>query len=259
MVYRRSRHIARDIMRPERECPMAAKKRKKQRPQSKRSSALRLPQPPTAEALVYTEYEITDEPLENHHIKKLPVPVQARIDDLYELAQHDPRQVIPELERLIATYPQVPTFFNYLSIAYLAAGDQEQATAVVREAYHRHPQYLFAKVNYANLCLQQGEIGKIPGIFSQTFDLKQLYPHRTRFHVSEFTGFAWVMCRYFCAIGERETAALYYQMLLHVAPRHPMTKHAKRTLYPPWWGRTLRKWAGRLAEKADTTQRSNTT
>jgi hypothetical protein len=48
--------------------------------------------------------------------RSLPAPVQARIDDLYELAQHDPTQVIPELERLIATYPHVPTFFNYLSI-----------------------------------------------------------------------------------------------------------------------------------------------
>ena len=177
-------------------------------------------------------YDITDEPLDNRDIKRLPSQVQARIDDLYELAQHDPTQAIPELERLVTTYPHVPTFFNYLSIAYLAAGDQEQATALVREAYRRHPQYLFAKVNYANLCLQQGEIEKVPSIFDHACDLKQLYPHRTRFHVSEFTGFAWVMCRYFCAIGEWETAALYYQMLKQVAPRHPMTKHAKRSLYP---------------------------
>ena len=58
-----------------------------------------------------------------------------------------------------------------------------------------------------------------PGIFDHACDLKQLYPHRTRFHVSEFTNFAGVMCRYFCAIGERETAVLYYQMLKQVAPQ----------------------------------------
>jgi tetratricopeptide (TPR) repeat protein len=222
---------------------MAAKKRKKLRPRSKPSFASRHPQPSTADALVYAEYNITDEPLENRDIKKLPSQVQARMDDLYELAQRDPTQAIPELERLMTTYPHIPTFANHLSIAYLAAGDQEQATACVREAYRRHPQYLFAKVNYANLCLQQGEIEKVPGIFDHTFDLKQLYPHRTRFHVSEFIGFACVMCRYFCAINERETAALYYQMLKQVAPRHPMTKHAKRSLYPPFWVRWLRTWA----------------
>jgi len=239
---------------------MAGKKRPTRRPQHKPSSASRVPQPLTSDALVYTAYDITDEPLDNRDIKRLPSQVQARIDALYELAQHEPTQAIPELERLSAPYPHVPTFTNYLSIAYLAAGDQEKATTCVREASHRHPQYLFAKVNYANLCLPQGEIGKIPGIFAHACDLKQLYPHRKRFHVSEFTGFAGVMCRYFCAINERETAALYYQMLKQVAPRHPMTKHAKRSLYPPFRVRWLRAWAAkRLTEQADTTHRSDPT
>jgi len=224
---------------------MAAKKRPTRRQPPKSSSASRVPQPLTSDALVYTEYDITDEPLDNRDIKKLPGQVQVRLDDLYELAQHGPRQAIPALERLVTTYPHIPTFFNHLSIASLAAGDQEQATALVREAYRRHPQYLFARVNYANLCLHQGEIGKISGIFDHACDLKQLYPHRTRFHVSEFTNFAWVMCRYFCAINERETATLYYQMRKHVAPRHPMTRHAQRSLYPPFWVRWLRTWAAK--------------
>jgi tetratricopeptide (TPR) repeat protein len=239
---------------------MAAKKRKTRRQQPKPSVPSRIPASPTADVLVATTYDITDEPLDNRDIKRLPSQVQERIDDLYELAQHDPRQAIPELERLVTTYPHIPTFANHLSIAYLAAGDQEQAIALVREAYRRHPQYLFAKVNYANLCLQKGEVEKIPGIFNHQCDLKRLYPHRTRFHVSEFTNFAWVMCRYFCAIDERETAALYYQMLKQVAPRHPMTKHVKRTLYPPFWVRWLRTWAEkRLLEQADTPPRSDTT
>src|SRR4029453_8493426 len=239
---------------------MASKKRPTRRPQRKLSTTSRVPQPLTADALVYTEYDITDEPLENRDIKKLPSQVQARIDDLYELAQHDPRQAFPELERLGTTFPHFPAFSNHLSIAYPPARDQEQATALVREAYRRHPQYLFAKVNYANLCLQHGESEKVPGIFDHACDLKQLYPHRTRFHVSEFTNFAGVMGRYFCAIGERETATLYYRMLKHVAPRHPMTKHAKRALSPPFWVRWLRTWANKnLPEQANTRQRSDTT
>src|SRR5262249_22579362 len=164
---------------------MAGKKRSTRRPQRKLSTTSRVPQPPTADALVHTAYDITDEPLDNRDIKRLPTQVQARMDDLYELAQRNPRQVIPELERLMTTYPHIPMFANHLSIAYLAAGDQEQATAMVREAYRRHPQYLFAKVNYANVCLQQGESEKVPSIFDYAFDLKQLYPHRKRFHVSE--------------------------------------------------------------------------
>jgi hypothetical protein len=47
--------------------------------------------------------------------------------------------------------------------------------------------------------------------------------------------------------GERETAALYYRVLKQVAPKHPTTEQAERTLYTPFWIRLLRKWAARLA------------
>jgi hypothetical protein len=50
---------------------MAAKKRKKPRPQSKPSFASRHPQPSTADALVYAEYDITDEPLENRTFQRI--------------------------------------------------------------------------------------------------------------------------------------------------------------------------------------------
>jgi len=221
---------------------MATKKPKKQRPQRVRPHTPHVPSTPVVHPVVLSEYEITDAPLENRHIKRLPAQVQARLDDLSELAQRHPTQAIPELERLVTTYPQVPTFSNYLSIAYLAAGDREKTEACVRKAYRRHPQYLFARVNYANLCLQKKELGKIPGIFDHTFDLKQLYPQRKRFHLSEFTSFAGLMCRYFCAINERDIAAQYYQMLKQVAPKHPMTTQARRALYPPFWVRWLRTW-----------------
>lgn len=75
---------------------MAAKKPKKQRPQRVRPHTPHVPTAPVVHHLVLSEYEITDEPLENRHIKELPVQVQARIDDLYELAQRDPTQAIPE-------------------------------------------------------------------------------------------------------------------------------------------------------------------
>jgi hypothetical protein len=87
---------------------MAAKKRLTRRPQPKPSSASRVPQRLTSDVLVSTEYDITDEPLDNRDIKKLPGQVQARIDELYELALHHPTQAIPELERLATTYPHIP-------------------------------------------------------------------------------------------------------------------------------------------------------
>ena len=87
---------------------MAAKKRPTRHQPPKSSSASRVPQPLPSDALVYREYDITDEPLDNRDIKKLPGQVQARLDELYELALHHPTQAIPELERLVTTYPPIP-------------------------------------------------------------------------------------------------------------------------------------------------------
>ena len=56
---------------------MAAKKRPTWRQPPKPPSASRIPQRLTTDALVYAEYEITDEPLDNRDIKKLPSQVQA--------------------------------------------------------------------------------------------------------------------------------------------------------------------------------------
>jgi hypothetical protein len=42
-------------------------------------------------------------------------------------------------------------------------------------------------------------------------------------------------------------------VLKQVAPEHPITKQAKRTLYPPFWIGLLRKWAARLAQPTDKT------
>jgi tetratricopeptide (TPR) repeat protein len=224
---------------------MAAKKRKKQRQRRTKPQAAPPRKTPASAHLEHSEYELTDEPLDNPYLKHLPAQVRDTLGDLYHKAHRRPKEVISDLERLVATYPRVPVLSNYLSVAYLRTGDTEKAEACVLEAYRRHPKYLFARVNYANVCLQRGEITKIPDIFEHKLDLKQLYPRRKQFHVSEFTGFAGVMCRYYNAIGERHAAEIYYQILKQLAPRDRLTKHAKYLLYPPLWLRLLQRWAGK--------------
>ena len=85
--------------------------------------------------------------------------------------------------------------YNYLCSAYLAIGDRENSEAVALENYERHPNYLFAETNYARICLDKGDLERIPAIFNDKFDLKRLYPRRSRFHISEFVAFASVMTR----------------------------------------------------------------
>lgn len=147
-------------------------------------------------------------------------------------------------------------FSNHLSVAYMHAGESAKAEALVLESYRRYPQYLFAKINYAYLCLRKNESTKIPSIFDNDMELPLLYPHRKRFDVSEVRSFAGLMCRYYHTIGERDTAVHHYRILKQIAPRDALTKRAKRILYPPFWLRILRKRAEkRLAKQTDNSER----
>ena len=122
--------------------------------------------------------------------------------------------------------------YNYLAVAYERIGESDKAESIVLENMRKNPDYLFARLNYAQLCLEKGEYAKIPEIFDHKFDLKLLYPKRKRFHVSEVANFTAFMGIYFLEIGEREIAERYDYIVHQIAPRFPMARRLRRQLYP---------------------------
>ena len=54
---------------------------------------------------------------------------------------------------------------------------------IIIKNYQINPSYLFAKVGYAQLCMHDDELDKIPEIFDKKYELKALYPERDFFHV----------------------------------------------------------------------------
>ena len=90
---------------------------------------------------------------------------------------------------LIKQYPRVLQLYNYLSVAYARAGQRQEAEAVVQENYQQNPEYLFARLNYAEVCLARADYAQVADIFAHTFDLHALYPQRKRFHLSEVANF----------------------------------------------------------------------
>jgi len=121
-------------------------------------------------------------------------------------------------------------------------GQYEASEQTVEESMRRHPDYLFARINYAQILLRRGETERVAEIFDHKFDLKLLYPKRKRFHVSEVAGFMGVIGWYFVEIGDKDTAAKYYDILMQVAPDYPMTKQLKRKLHPGLLQRLFSRW-----------------
>ena len=195
-------------------------------------------------AVQIVEYEITSEPIQDRHYKRLPGHVKDSIERLHYEAQSRPHRAIPELLGLIKKYPNVPMLYNYLSVAYSYTNQREKAEEAVRDNYRRNPDYLFARLNYAELYRAKGDYEKIAEIFEHKFDLKLLYPKRKRFHVSEVANFMGLIGIYFLETGEREAAERYYEILKEIAPDYPMTKMLRRKLYPGILRRLLKRMAG---------------
>ncbi len=178
------------------------------------------------------EYAIIDGPLEDKWSKRIPSHVRTQLEHISLTIRLHPQQAISELSKLIKNYPKIPVLYNHLSHAYERSGDPSSRDANVLECYKKFPTYLFAQINYAQYCLAKGDPEKIPKIFSNKLDLKLLYPQRTTFHISEYTGFMGMIGLYYVLIGKLDCAKQHYKALKCVAPRHSSTKRLKRVLYP---------------------------
>jgi hypothetical protein len=179
-------------------------------------------------------YEITDEPLIYGSFQRLPQSIKDELEDIHpqltswKLLKKD-STVISRLEELVETYPDVPFISNYLVTAYSIARRDKVEKQILKN-YENHPDYLFARVHYAEQCLDHNKPEKFKDIFKEGDDLGLLYPNRKRFHISEYVAFSDIKCRYNIAIGNKLMAELVFEHLEKVVPDHPATKNIRRIL-----------------------------
>ena len=183
-----------------------------------------------APPVVYlTEYDIIDGAMEDPD-HALPPELEPQHFELLTLLREDPAAAVRRLEPLLAAHPDVAKLYNYLGSAYNLTGDTDKARALAEENYRRHPDYLFAKLDHAQFCLADGQVERVREILEGKFDLKQLYPHRDAFHLSEFIAFAALVSLYFIAAGDTRAATMYGDVLSKVAPDHPATQEVNHRL-----------------------------
>ena len=166
---------------------------------------------------------------------------------LVEQVQIQPKQALILLLQWKEKHPSVAIIDNVLTYAYLQNKERQKAELLIEESYAKYPSYFFAKINYADQCLRKKTLSKIPTIFP-SFDLKELFPEKEKFHVSEFRGFMVFMSYYQIAMKNRSKAKEYYEKAYQADPTHPSVVQLERKLFPPslfkkcWKG--LQKLAG---------------
>jgi tetratricopeptide (TPR) repeat protein len=192
-----------------------------------------------------SQYEITDEPIKEAAYQRLPNAVKEKLENLYHIAQKKPAQAIPELIELQKKYPRVPQIYNYLAVAYSYAGEKEKAEQIIKENIRKNPDYLFARINQAQIWLAKEEYDKIPELFDHKYDLQMLYPKRRKFHISEVANFMGIMGLYFTRNDQRGVAEKYNEILQEIAPDFPIAKALNRELNPGPMTRLRRRLLGK--------------
>lgn len=175
-------------------------------------------------------YDISFEPMHDERYIHYYEQLGDRMEKLYEQAAKEPKKAAPRLEELILQYPEFPVLQNYLAVAYMNSGREQEAEQLIEQSYQNFPDYLFARLNYARLCLENGNLDRVAEILDNKFEIKLLYPERDTFHFSEVINFYSVAGKYFFEKGEIDRAQTYLDMMKKIDPEHPMTRQLETTL-----------------------------
>jgi tetratricopeptide (TPR) repeat protein len=162
--------------------------------------------------------------------RKLEKKERKLFEDLYLKIQEDPQKYLDALIQFCELHPTIPEVANLLTFAYLRLKKKKEAEELIEKTYLKHPDYLIARINYADQVLRLKKKELIPTIFNGCFDLNQLYPERETFHYSEFRGFMILMGFYHLEIGDKEKAEEYYQLAFQVDPLHPSVAALEKQL-----------------------------
>lgn len=123
-------------------------------------------------------------------------------------------------------------FYNWLGMAYSSLGNVEAVTEVVRENYRRNPKYLFARLNFAEVCLRDGALAGAREALGPGLDIRRVPGGRKRLHVSGFAGYYYAVGLYHIEARDLAAPEKIYELLEEVAPDELPTEELRRMLHP---------------------------
>jgi hypothetical protein len=205
------------------------------------------------ETVELTSIEITTEPLEykEQELNQLPQEVQNKMYELNQLAHKKPQEAIEYINDILTHHRKHPVLLNYLTAAYSRAGKKRESEETSKENFQLFTNYLFAKINYAQICLDNEHPEKVPAIFDYKLDLKSLYPNRSKFHVNEVIAFLHIMAIYHYQIREKNQAKRYYSMMKKLDKKHILTRNARKVIQPSILRIILQKLDKKLENKLE--------
>ncbi|MDM1373662.1 SEC-C metal-binding domain-containing protein [Myroides marinus] len=160
--------------------------------------------------------------------EKITPKIEDLMAELHGVATAGAKNGSKLIEKTIKEYPAFPQFKNYLSIWYHVTGNEKKAIAVNDDIIKKHPDYLFAKINKAAICIENRDFEGVEELLGKSLDLKDLYPHRDEFHVSEVEAMLNVAVQYYMFKGDFEQARVRLNILKEINPKSIIAPHFEK-------------------------------
>ena len=176
--------------------------------------------------------EINYEPMDSPYTAQYAddPALQDTIDQMHDQALDKPKAAIPRLRKLIKKYPKHPAFRNYLMNALRLTDQQEEAREVVEKLYEEFPEYLYARIAYADLLIEEKKFTEAFQVFDNHYVLPRIYPDREVFHYTEVLSYNAFLSRYFLGQGDLDRAIIYYDVMYNLDEDHPETWFMENTI-----------------------------
>ncbi|MFA5655999.1 MAG: hypothetical protein WDA37_04575, partial [Dysgonamonadaceae bacterium] len=181
---------------------------------------------------IFTDYKISSDPYLIYKEEDFTPELSQLLDRFHKVVKsgNPNKSNVRKLLDAIEKYPENPKLKNFLSVIYEKIGDTEKASATNQWIISEHPDYLFGKLNLAIEYYDKKEYHKMPEIMGETMELKDLYPTRKAFDISEVISFYRCAVLYFIAIGDLEQAEVRVELMQELAPDSDHTDVASNQL-----------------------------
>lgn len=160
-------------------------------------------------------------------------------NSLHDALSNHPRKAAEDLEAARAKYKNTPMLHNWLYAAYEKMGETEKAKAVAEDNCRLHPDYLFGRLNYAQIQLDRNDLDKAKEIMEDKWELSLHHPDREAFHITEFMAFYYIAFEYWRLRGDLKRAKGFLMAMKKVEPDSDQVLKAEMSLKMERSGRSL--------------------
>ena len=182
----------------------------------------------SAAGLSLLSFTITEEPLPDPAVERLPRKQRDRIDRVSRGMFEDPAPLVAELEELVAQHPGIPMLRNHLAGALQASGQTERAAALIEETARLFPDYLFGFANRVVWLVREGRLDEARALLEpeggpSRMSFAAFDPEREQFHITEVLCYTATVGHYLLSTGRRKEAERQLAMCRDLGPEHPQT------------------------------------